>query len=59
MKNKLKDKSSHSTNVLVDNKQDNQEEQETPSEKNVDLFETIVASMEVENSCETIFSILI
>jgi hypothetical protein len=44
---------------LDDDKQDSLEEQETPSKKSVDLFETIVVSMEVEDSCETMSSLLI
>jgi hypothetical protein len=42
MKNKLKDKNSHSTNILVDDKHDSLKKQETPREENVDLFEIIV-----------------
>jgi hypothetical protein len=59
MKYKLKDKSRHSTNILVDTKEDSPEKQETPSENSVDLFETIVVSMEVGDSCETMYGILI
>ncbi len=54
MNNKLKDKKSHFANILVDDKQDGLEKQETPSEESDDLFETIIVSMEVEDSCETL-----